>query len=101
MRLTIIKDDDKVIVDGQLFTVDCSGLPADFHALQWDGQHGEVEYAATRCEHCGARSKKGNAILTDVSAYQPYVDAWNAAKVKAIAEREAERAKADAAGPEA
>lgn len=98
MRVTIIKDDNAVLVDGERRTVDCSGLPADFHALQWSGFAGEVEYSATRCDHCGVRAKKGNAIITDVSPYQTYIDAHKAA---AIAQYEAELAAATAAHAEA
>lgn len=99
MRVTIIKDDHKVVVDGVPLTVSCDDLPADFHALQWDGVRGEVEYKSTRCEHCSARSKKGNTLISDLSPYQPYVDAWHEAKATADAVKAAaaEKAKADAA----
>ena len=45
MHITIIKDDqavyeDEVAVDG----IDLSDLPDDFHALQWDGKVGEIEW---------------------------------------------------------
>lgn len=89
MRITIIKDDNAVIVDGEHHTVDLSGLPEGFHALQWDGTSGEVEHTVTKCEHCGVRSKKGNELIYDLAPYQPYVDGWTAAK----------KAKADVAGP--
>lgn len=89
MRVTIVKEDNAVIVDGDRRTVDCSSLPADFHALQWDTPFGEVEYAAVRCDHCGHRSKKPNERISDLSPYQKYVDAWHVAK-----------GNANAAGPE-
>jgi hypothetical protein len=92
MRVTIIKDDNKVLVDGTGHTVDCSTLPDTFHALQWDGVRGEIEYRRTRCGHCGAHSKKGNEFITDLSPYQTYVDAWHVADVAAKA------GAADAAG---
>lgn len=91
MRLTIVREDNTVIIDGVGFPVDCSALPADVHAVQWDGVSGEIEYSVTRCSHCGARSKKGNALLVDVSPYVPLVNAWNAAKAAADA-AELERA---------
>lgn len=80
MRLTIVRDDNAVVVDGVPFMVDCSSLPADVHAVQWDGVSGEVEYSVTRCDHCGARTKKGNTLLVDVTPYAPLVNAWHAAK---------------------
>lgn len=90
MQATIIKDDNMVVVDGVAYTVDCSDLPENFHALQWYGDHGEVEHAVVRCPACGCRSKKPNDAVTDVAPYQKYLDAWHAA---------VEKAKADAAGP--
>lgn len=104
MIVTIVRDDNVVIVDREAHTVDCSSLPADFHALQWDGQRGEIEYRALRCEHCGVRSKKGNEIISDLSQYQLYVDAWHAAKAAELeVSIAADRASAEvtnAAGPQ-
>lgn len=92
MRLTIIRETNHVAIDGVTFEVDCSALPADVHAVQWDGSGGEVEYSVTRCTHCGARSKKGNELITHVLAYQPLIDAWAVARAtaeKEVTEREA------------
>lgn len=83
MRVTIVKDDNMVIVDGVGRAVDCSGLPENFHALQWNGFAGEVEYAIRLCNHCGVRSKKGNDIISDLAPYQVYVDRWHAAAEEA------------------
>lgn len=88
MRIVIVKDDNTVIVDGEAREVDCTKLPADFHALQWDGARGEVEYSVTRCDHCGARTKKGNALITELGPYTDYLHAWGKAGVS------------DAAGPQ-
>lgn len=106
MRVTIIKDDNAVNLDGMRRTVDCTDLPADFHALQWGGTSGEVEYRMTRCDHCSARSKKGNVLISDLSPYQKYVDAWHVEDARVRAEQAAAlaaalaaaEAKADAAG---
>ena len=44
-KVTIIKSDKAVYLEGEVvFSVDMSGLPDDFHALQWDGANGEIEY---------------------------------------------------------
>lgn len=99
MRVTIIKDDNAVNVDGERHTVDCGKLPADFHALQWDGTSGEIEYRMTACNHCGGRNKKPNLFVNDMTPYLAYVDAWGVAKAAHLAERAAaEKAQADAAG---
>jgi hypothetical protein len=82
MRLTIIREDNAVIVNGERYTVDCSGLPANFHALQWAGEDGEVEYSLVQCAHCGTRSKKPNEQVRDFARWQPYVDQWYAMKVR-------------------
>jgi hypothetical protein len=94
MRVTIIRDDNFVSVDGEGYKVDCSSLPADFHALQWTGATGEVEYRMTVCTHCGARSKKPNATIADTTEFKPQLDGWHAAKLAADAKK---KAKADAA----
>ena len=45
MKITIIKDDQAVYEDGDaVLGVDLSDLPDDFHALQWDGKVGEIEW---------------------------------------------------------
>jgi hypothetical protein len=78
MKLTIIKEDNAVYIDGVSRTV-CSAL--DFHALQWDDvlQHGDIEYPVVTCPTCKGTSKKPNLPITDISAYQSYVAAWTAA----------------------
>lgn len=88
MKVTIIREDNTVYVDGKPHQVDCSGLPTNFHALQWDGVAGEVEYAAVRCSHCLAVSKKPNEVMADLSPYQAYIDAWQVAEAAALAAAE-------------
>lgn len=77
MRVTIIKDDNMVVVNGEARAVDCSALPADFHALQWDDVRGEVEYAPYRAD--GTLHKKPNAAITDFTPYKTYLDKWTTA----------------------
>src|SRR5712671_4103953 len=80
MRVSIIKDNNTVNVDGEAYAVDCTGLPADFHALQWYDVHGEIEYRMVMCTHCNSRSKKPNLFINDMTPYLAYVDAWTRAK---------------------
>lgn len=87
MRVTIIKDNGTVNVDGESYPVDCSGLPPDFHALQWNGAHGEIEYRMVVCSHCNTRSKKPNLFINDMTPYLAYVDAWTISKEAAEALR--------------
>tara|TARA_R100000501_G_C2582085_1_gene84983 strand:- start:273 stop:554 length:282 start_codon:yes stop_codon:yes gene_type:complete len=42
---TVIKSDTTIYKDGiSVKGCDMSGLPDDFHALQWDGSDGHIEY---------------------------------------------------------
>lgn len=72
MRLTIIKDDGVVGVDGVFKTVDLSGLDAAIRAVQWDGTTGHLEFYDDQL---------ANLLIGDITAYQPFVDAWNAPPV--------------------
>ena len=48
MRLTIIRDMGLVHIDGRGYDeLDMTGVPEEIHALQWDGEKGEIEYASS------------------------------------------------------
>ncbi len=68
-RFTIIKSDNHVYIDGQMMVVDCSSLPDDFHALQWDVEKGEgwIEYV---------NHVRPNEPITDIEAYQNFITGW-------------------------
>lgn len=71
MRLTIVKSDGVIAVDGvALLGFDLSALPADFHALQWYDTYGDVESVDPQT------GQHMNAAIYDVAPFQPYVDAW-------------------------
>jgi hypothetical protein len=45
-KYTVIKDDTTIYKDGLAIEgCDMSGLPDDFHALQWYGSDGHIEYS--------------------------------------------------------
>jgi hypothetical protein len=44
MRVSIIRDNATVTVDGVCYAVDVSELPSYFHAIQWDGSKGHIEF---------------------------------------------------------
>lgn len=69
-RFTIIKNDNKVGVDGLFFDIDCSSLPANFHALQWNENDsvGEVEWTGN--------PRPENTIITSLGQYASFLDAW-------------------------
>lgn len=44
MKLTIIKSNRIVKIDGVGRVLDLSEIPSNVHAIQWDGKKGEIEY---------------------------------------------------------
>ena len=90
MRVTIIPDDNVVVVDGRGLSVDLSHIAVlrGIHAIVWDGSKGFIEH-----QNVGVTpwTFKLNEDLRDFSIYQPAIDAWRAAateedaKIKALA----------------
>lgn len=68
MRVTIIRDDSVVGVDGVFRRVDLSALTANIRAVQWNGTSGHIEYHDT-----------ANTLLTNITEFQSFVDSWKAA----------------------
>lgn len=74
MRLTIIKEDNAVGVDGVFYNIDCSELPSNFWALQWSGPtsgiggEGEIEFTG--------KPKPPNEDITDLGDYYTYYESW-------------------------
>lgn len=66
MRVTIIRDDGVVGIDGVFKKIGMATLPAGIRAVQWDGVSGHVEY-----------DDMANAELTGISDFQEFIDAWN------------------------
>lgn len=44
MRVTVIRDDGVVGIDGVFRKVDLSGMPEDVRAVQWNGESGHTEF---------------------------------------------------------
>jgi hypothetical protein len=68
MRVTVIRDDGVVGIDGVFRPVDLSALPAGIRAMQWNGSDGHIEY-----------EEAANTVLENVTAFQPFIDLWIAA----------------------
>ena len=87
MRVTIIPVDGFVSVDGVGFGgFDLSFIDTSVHAVQWYETHGEIE----RKDPITGRMV-ANEVITSIEAYQPALDAWQAAKTAeeaAIASRQ-------------
>ena len=94
MKLVIIADDLRVCVDNVCYDgCDLSSLDSSIHAIQWNGEWGEIEYKTVF--HDGQITKPQNQVITDIAPYQWAVGAWNtvkAAEEAAIAAAEAEAA---------
>ena len=43
MQVSIVRDDNMVVIDGKSATVDLSPIPPSYRAIQWDGTIGYVE----------------------------------------------------------
>lgn len=68
MRVTIIRDDGVVGVDGVFRSVDLSTLPGNVRAVQWNGSTGHIEH-----------DEGGNTPLDDFASFQSFIDLWNGA----------------------
>jgi hypothetical protein len=62
MKVSIVKDDNKVVVDGIGHDVDCSELPTFIHAIQFDNGVGHIEFKA---DENGRRM--GNIKIMDIT----------------------------------
>lgn len=72
MRLTIIRDDNFVAVDGVTTNdADVSWLPEDVHALQWYEDHGYIEYKTRG---------RLNEEITDLGIFSQAITSFNDAK---------------------
>jgi hypothetical protein len=69
MKVTIIKDDGVVLVDGRAIHVDLSDMPANIHAVQFNGTKGHVEYTDAL-----------NKGITSITAFQTWLDRWEAVR---------------------
>lgn len=83
MRVTIIRDDSLVGIDGQFRQVDLSGLPDDIRAVQWNGTGGHVEY-----------DEAPNTALPHITGFQLFIERWEAAvpQVPALSSSQAKAA---------
>jgi hypothetical protein len=95
MRVTIVADDDTVLVDGKPQAVDCKQLVTEGkHAVQWYGAFGEVEFRSELNAEKREVTRKANEKITDIAPYQSYIDAWNVENAKQGAAKKQADAKA-------
>lgn len=77
MKVSIIPSDNVVVVDGVPRRVDCSSVPPEVHAVQWQDAVGVVEYVDDDPNDGQAPAPQR---ITSLGEYQALVDAWQAAK---------------------
>lgn len=77
IKMTIVRQDNLIGVDGVFRKVDCSSLPEDFIALQWyeEEKRGEIEWEGN--------PKPKNTIIKKLDAYRSYFDLWDQENNKA------------------
>lgn len=75
MRVSVVRNDGLVYVDGEPAKVDLAEIPAYISAVQWDGASGHIEFAA---DDQGRAAP--NVKLTDFDAYQFVVARWQKAR---------------------
>jgi hypothetical protein len=88
MRLTYIKSDKSIGIDGAFLTVDNSSFDQEVDAIQWYDTYGEIEFVN--------RQERNNEIFEDIDYIQPLIDFWNVEKTKQdqlIVEKEQEQQK--------
>lgn len=98
-KITIIPAYRTAIIDGKRYTgIDMSSLPAEIHAVQWDGAKGEIEY---RVSDDGAKPENKKidnldpfqqvlavcAAMDDAQSLPPTLESVKASRIAAIASR--------------
>jgi len=60
---TVVKEDTVICKDGEPVNgCNMSGLPEDFHALQWDGSNGHVEWVGRHSTPVSSKSEIESAL---------------------------------------
>lgn len=77
MKFTIIPDDKTVIIDGLGYSPLAFKIDGNIHAVQWYGEFGEIEYKSEMA-HDGV-SKPLNKSITEYSAFEKVLTAWQKA----------------------
>jgi len=69
MILTIVKEDNVVVVDGEMLEIPCDSLPSTLHAVQWFDTAGEEEW-----------TDKDSNTIDNLDDYQGIISAWQTQK---------------------
>jgi hypothetical protein len=63
VRITIIREDNIIILDGRPITIDLSDMSSDIHAIQWYDDTGHIEYPGNP-----------NQTIQSVAPFQVWID---------------------------
>ena len=89
MKLTILKEDNMVHVDGKPLELDLSTItfPENFWALQWNGSSGHIEYNSPMIQNDEITSLPdwANASVTKWQTRNAEIEAEEAAEAAAAA----------------
>jgi hypothetical protein len=72
MRFSIIPSDKTIAIDGEARSGLMFTLNPAIHAVQWYGEHGEIEYVPVN------GVKPPNEFITNYAAFQAALDSWSA-----------------------
>lgn len=70
MRVTVIRDDNVVGVNGVFRSVDLTAMPDGVRVMQWDGTSGHTEYYD---------DQTANTAIDTITGVLGFIDLWNAA----------------------
>jgi hypothetical protein len=94
MKVTIVKEDNKVHVDNNALDIDLTGVafPENFWALQWNGSSGHIEYNNSMIQNDEITSLPdwANVCVTKWQTRKTEIEAEIAAAAAAAAEAEAQ-----------
>jgi len=88
MRLSIIVDDKTVYLDKiPMSNLDLSFIPIEVHALQWNDNHGFIEYASVITD--GVNNKPNNTEIAKLPEWAEIaIQKWDEAKLAKDLEEE-------------
>ena len=82
MRITIIREDGYVSIDGVGYhNIDMSSVSEEIHAVQWYDTEGDIEFITIKGKH-----KKPNQTIESISDFQQIISLWQEADSNSKAE---------------
>jgi hypothetical protein len=72
VRLTIIKADNSVYIDGLALPIDCSDLPEGVEVVQWDGDRGHIEHPL--------HPPRMETVIDDITPFAEWINRWRSQK---------------------